>query len=82
MVKCCSGQTKRPRKTRPGEHTSGNDFFTPDFSSSGFLTPSDDVADGFAVRCATSFSRQAMAYKEANPQTFVRIIASISMRVM
>ena len=40
---------------------------------------------GYAVRVAATrcqFYRQAMAYKEAKPQSFVRIVASMLTRVM
>ena len=52
-----------------------------------FLSPLRIITTlaGYAVRVAATrcqFYRQAMAYKEAKPQSLVRIIASIVTRVM
>ncbi len=83
MVASCTGQGKHNnRNTRRGGSDSGSDFFTPTFSSSlqKRILPTCKT-----VRVAVLYrhpERQAMAYKEANPQMFVRIIVPMPARVM
>jgi hypothetical protein len=81
MVRSRTGQRKTTDRTlQHGSPASGSDF-------SLFLPPLRIITTlaGYAVRVAATrcqFYRQAMAYKEAKPQSFVRIVASMLTRVM
>jgi hypothetical protein len=81
MVRSRTGQRKTTDRTlQHGSPASGSDFLT--------LSPPLRIITtlaGYAVRVAATrcqFYRQAMAYKEAKPQSFVRIVASMLTRVM
>ena len=79
MVASCTGQGKHiNRSTRRGGSDSGSDFLTTKFSPPPLNTISTDVHNGVwrLIR------KQAMAYKEANPLMFVRIIVPMLARVM
>ncbi len=81
MVRSRTGQRKTSDRTlQHGSPASGSDFLT-------LLSPLRIITTlaGYAVRVAATrcqFYRQAMAYKEAKPQSFVRIVASMLTRVM
>lgn len=81
MVRSRTGQRKTSDRTlQHGSPASGSDFLI-------FLSPLRIITTlaGYAVRVAATrcqFYRQAMAYKEAKPQSFVRIVASMLTRVM
>ncbi len=81
MVRSRTGQRKTTDRTlQHGSPASGSDFLP-------FLLPLRIITTlaGYAVRVAATrcqFYRQAMAYKEAKPQSFVRIVASMLTRVM
>lgn len=80
MVRSRTGQRKTSDRTlQHGSPASGSDLL--------FLSPLRIITTlaGYAVRVAATrcqFYRQAMAYKEAKPQSFVRIVASMLTRVM
>jgi hypothetical protein len=82
MVASCTGQGKHNnRSTRRGGSDSGSDFLTTKFSPS----QESDSTDVQTVRVAVLYRhpiKQAMAYKEANPLMFVRIIVPKLARVM
>jgi hypothetical protein len=83
MVKSTTGRnTNKQRNTRLGDAHSGSKRFTSEFLS--FIPVSDltDMAGADAAALLCQFQRQDMAYKEAKPQTFVRIIVPILVRVM
>jgi hypothetical protein len=84
MPDCCNGKRQTPDRTHQhGSPTSGRDFHTAKSSSS--LSKKTRTQARLPVRVAVTlcqFVRQAMAYKEAKPQSLVRIIASIVARVM
>ncbi|HAU5703430.1 hypothetical protein Cf24236_1929 [Citrobacter farmeri] len=65
-----------------GSLSSGSNLVTAKFHSLSFLTRVTDAIFGARSRVRRLFQRQAMAYKEANPQMFVRIIALPAARVM
>lgn len=65
-----------------GSLSSGSNLVTAKFHSLSFLTRVTDAIFGARSRVWRLFQRQAMAYKEANPQMFVRIIALPAARVM
>nr|VXZ86281.1 Uncharacterised protein [Klebsiella pneumoniae] len=81
MVRSRTGQRKTSDRTlQHGSPASGSDFLTL-FSPLRIIT----TLAGYAVRVAATrcqFYRQAMAYKEAKPQSFVRIVVSMLTRVM
>ena len=83
MVSSCTGQGKyNNRSTRRGGSDSGSDFLTTKFSPS---IQKPDSTTCRMVRVAILYrhpARQAMAYKEANPLMFVRIIVPMLARVM
>lgn len=83
MPDCCNGKRQtRYRTHQHGSPTSGRDFLTA--KSSPSITEYLNQAR-LSVRVAVTlcqFVRQAMAYKEAKPQSLVRIIASNVARVM
>ncbi len=82
MVRSRTGQRKTSDRTlQHGSPASGSDFLTLSLSPLRIIT----TLAGYAVRVAATrcqFYRQAMAYKEAKPQSFVRIVASMLTRVM
>lgn len=81
MVRSRTGQRKTSDRTlQHGSPASGSDFLTLSLSASHYYNFA-----GYAVRVAATrcqFYRQAMAYKEAKPQSFVRIVVSMLTRVM
>ncbi|BFT80788.1 hypothetical protein GVv1_15800 [Enterobacter pseudoroggenkampii] len=83
MVASCTGQGKHNnRSTRRGGSDSGSDFLTTKFSPflQNLIRPTCRT-----VRVAVPYRhpiKQAMAYKEANPLMFVRIIVPKLARVM
>lgn len=79
MVRSRTGQRKTSDRTlQHGSPASGSDFLTLSLSASHYYNLGRvRVA---ATRC--QFYRQAMAYKEAKPQSFVRIVVSMLTRVM
>ena len=83
MVSSCTGQGKHNnRSTRRGGSDSGSDFLTTKFS---LLFRNQILPTCRMVRVAILYrhpARQAMAYKEANPLMFVRIIVPKLARVM
>lgn len=83
MVKSSRGHVSdsycRPLR---GSLSSGSNFVTAKFHSLSSLTRVTDAIFGARSRVWRLFQRQAMAYKEANPQMFVRIIALPAARVM
>ncbi|WP_312466429.1 hypothetical protein [Pseudescherichia sp.] len=84
MVASGSGQTLNSnRQARYGQHATDSDRLTAKISSFlirklEFTDVANDTVGGFAA----SFHQQVMAYKEAKPQTFVRIIVPVAARVM
>ncbi|MGL5698272.1 MAG: hypothetical protein ACRCYL_03080 [Kluyvera sp.] len=71
------------RTIQRGGPLSGSDFVTPIFLPCRIQLVMTDVMRGARSRAVTSFRQAvAMAYKEAKPQTFVRIIALLLARVM
>ena len=71
------------RTIQRGGPLSGSDFVTPIFSPCRIQLEVNDAIRGARSRALASFRLAvAMAYKEAKPQTFVRIIALLSARVM
>ncbi len=84
MVRSGSGQSEHSiRHVRCGQHATDSDRLTARISSSlikktEFTDVANDTVGGFAA----SFHQQVMAYKEAKPQTFVRIIVPAAARVM
>ncbi len=83
MVASCTGQGKHiNRSTRRGGSDSGSDFLTTKFSPS---PQQPFLPTCITVRVAVVYRHpvmQAMAYKEANPLMFVRIIVPMLARVM
>ena len=83
MVASCTGHGKHnTRSTRRGGSDSGSDFLTTKLSPSTQESLSTDVQNGARSRVWRLIRKQAMAYKEANPQMFVRIIVPPTARVM
>ncbi|HAT3955066.1 hypothetical protein [Kluyvera georgiana] len=84
MVASLTGLNKPTARTiQRGGPLSGSDFVTSIFQPMciHFVVP--DVLCGARSRAFSSFRQAvAMAYKEAKPQTFVRIIALFLARVM
>ena len=84
MVRSGPGQSEHSiRHARCGQHATDSDRLTARLSSSPinateFTGVALDTVSGFAA----SFHQQVMAYKEAKPQTFVRIIVPAAARVM
>ncbi len=80
MVRSVPDNVKPQTVLFSGSPASGSDFLTL-FSPLRIIT----TLAGYAVRVAAArcqFYRQAMAYKEAKPQSFVRIVVSMLTRVM
>ncbi len=82
MVTSCSGQcfVKQGSTTR-GDFSSGSNFVTLYFSHflSLLVLPTPQTVRS---RFSAFYPKQTMAYKEANPLMFVRIIALPTARVM
>ncbi len=80
MVRSRTGQRKTSDRTlQHGSPASGSDFLTL-LSASHYYNLGR--VRGARSRDSLSVLRQAMAYKEAKPQSFVRIVASMLTRVM
>lgn len=84
MVRSGSGQSEHSiRHVRCGQHATDSDRLTARVSSSPInATEFTDVANDTVGGFAASFHQQVMAYKEAKPQTFVRIIVPTAACVM
>ena len=84
MVASGSGQALNVnRHARCGQLATDSDRLTARISSFLITTPEfTDVANDTVGGFAASFHQQVMAYKEAKPQTFVRIIVPAAARVM
>ena len=84
MVASLTGLNKPTARTiQRGGPLSGSDFVTSIFHPMCIHLVVPDVLCGARSRAFSSFRQAvAMAYKEAKPQTFVRIIALLSARVM
>ncbi len=82
MVRSRTGQrTTSDRTLQHGSPASGSDFLTLSLSASHYY----NLGRVRGARSRDSLSvllKQAMAYKEAKPQSFVRIVASMLTRVM
>ena len=71
------------RTIQRGGPISGSDFVTPIFPPCRIQLVVNDAMSGARSRALASFRQAvAMAYKEAKPQSFVRIVASMLTRVM
>ena len=82
MVTSCIGQVSYIITTLRGRFSSGSHLVTAKFLSLPHLILVTDALYGARSRVWCLIRRQAMAYKEAKPQSFVRIIASRLTRVM
>lgn len=84
MVRSGSGQSEHSiRHVRCGLYATDSDRLTARISSSLIKTTEfTDVANDTVGGFTASFHQQVMAYKEAKPQTFVRIIVPVAARVM
>ena len=84
MVASGTGQARNAnRQARCGQHATDSDRLTAKISSFLITTPEfTDVANDTVGGFAAPFHQQVMAYKEAKPQTFVRIIVPTAARVM
>ncbi|MEO3989091.1 hypothetical protein [Pseudocitrobacter cyperus] len=83
MVASFTGQSNKSNRTNPrGGPDSGSDFVTSKFSHSKKILSFPMWNAMRVVVISRLFDRQAMAYKEAKPQTFVRIIVLPTARVM
>ncbi|BBR58373.1 hypothetical protein WP7S18C02_29500 [Klebsiella sp. WP7-S18-CRE-02] len=84
MVASLTGLNKPTARTiQRGGPLSGSDFVTSIFQPMCIHLVVPDVLCGARSRAFSSFRQAvAMAYKEAKPQTFVRIIALFLARVM
>ena len=83
MEKSCTGHVFHSNSsTLRGRFSSGSHLVTAKFHSLSPLIRVTDAIFGARSRVWRLFARQAMAYKEANPQMFVRIIALPTARVM
>ena len=82
MVTSCIGQVSYIITTLRGRFSSGSHLVTAIFLSLPHLILVTDALYGARSRVWCLIRRQAMAYKEANPLMFVRIIALPTARVM
>ena len=83
MVTSCSGHVlDNQRATTRGRFSSGSHLVTAKSLSHSLLILVTDALYGARSRVWRLIRKQAMAYKEANPQMFVRIIALPTARVM
>ncbi|MEZ2583521.1 hypothetical protein [Kluyvera intermedia] len=84
MVASLTGLSSiKTRTIQRGGLSSGSDFVTLIFPPCRIQLEVNDVMRGARSRVLASFRQAiAMAYKEAKPQTFVRIIALLLARVM
>lgn len=83
MVTSCTGQCfVKQRSTTRGDFSSGSHLVTLYFYLLPFFIRVTDAFNGARSRFRCYFQKQTMAYKEANPLMFVRIIALPTARVM
>lgn len=83
MVTSCTGQCfVKQRSTTRGDFFSGSHLVTLYFYPLPFFIRVTDAFNGARSRFRCYFQKQTMAYKEANPLMFVRIIALPTARVM
>ena len=83
MVRSCTGHVFRSNSNNLcGCLSSGSPVVTAKFLSLPLFIPVTDAVFGARSRVGRLFKKQAMAYKEANPQMFVRIIVPPTARVM
>lgn len=83
MVTSCTGQCfVKQRSTTRGDFSSGSHLVTLYFYPLPFFIHVTDAFNGARSRFRCYFQKQTMAYKEANPLMFVRIIALPTARVM
>ena len=83
MEKSCIGHIFHSScSTLPGRFSSGSHLVTAKSLSLSLLIFVTDTLYGARSRVWRLIRKQAMAYKEANPQMFVRIIVPPTARVM
>ena len=83
MEKSCIGHIFHSScSTLRGRFSSGSHLVTAKFLSLSLLIFVTDTLYGARSRVWRLIRKQAMAYKEANPQMFVRIIVPPTARVM
>lgn len=83
MVTSCSGHVlDNQRATTRGDFSSGSHLVTLHFQPHPFFSCVTDAVNGARSRFRHFIQKQTMAYKEANPLMFVRIIALPTARVM
>ena len=82
MVTSCIGQVSYIITTLRGRFSSGSHLVTAKFLSLPHLILVTDALYGARSRVWRLIQKQTMAYKEANPLMFVRIIALPTARVM
>lgn len=83
MVTSCTGHVlDNQRATTRGDFSSGSHLVTLYFQPHPFFSCITDAVNGARSRFRHFIQKQTMAYKEANPLMFVRIIALPTARVM
>lgn len=83
MVTSCTGHVlENQRATTRGDFSSGSHLVTLYFQPHPFFSCVTDAVNGARSRFRHFIQKQTMAYKEANPLMFVRIIALPTARVM
>lgn len=83
MVTSCTGHVSdNQRATTRGDFSSGSHLVTLYFQPHPFFSCVTDAVNGARSRFRHFIQKQTMAYKEANPLMFVRIIALPTARVM
>ena len=83
MVTSCTGHVlDNQRATTRGDFSSGSNCVTLHSHPLPFFIRVTDAFNGARSRFRCYFQKQTMAYKEANPLMFVRIIALPTARVM
>ncbi|EMF0718529.1 hypothetical protein V2E67_002721 [Citrobacter freundii] len=83
MVMSCNGRVFYSRNTPlRGRFSSGSHLVTAKFLSLSDVNLVTDTLYGARSRVWCLIRKQAMAYKEANPLMFVRIIVPLAARVM
>lgn len=83
MVTSCTGHVlDNQRATTRGDFSSGSHLVTLYFQPHPFFSCVTDAVNGARSRFRHFIQKQTMAYKEANPLMFVRIIALPTARVM
>lgn len=83
MVTSCTGHVlDNQRATTRGDFSSGSHLVTLYFQPHPFFSCVTDAVNGARSFFRHFIQKQTMAYKEANPLMFVRIIALPTARVM